>query len=64
MENTTVHEEIVHVMKQLAQGRIQPLKVVRCAAVKWALAQSNGNVSQAAQMLGISRGMIYRYVRL
>lgn len=64
MDSPTVHEEIVHVMDQLAHGRVQPLKVVRRAAVRWALARSKGNVSQAAQMLGISRGMIYRYVRL
>ena len=64
MESSTVHEEIVHVMNQLAQGQIPPLKVARCAAVRWALARSKGNVSQAAHMLGISRGTIYRYVRL
>lgn len=64
MKSSPVHEEIVFVMNQLAQGRIPPLKVARCAAVRWALAQSKGNVSHAAQMLGISRGTIYRYVRL
>jgi len=63
-ESLTVPEEIVHMVNQLAQGRIQPLKVARRAVVKWALAKSDGNVSQAAQMLKISRGTIYRYARL
>jgi transcriptional regulator of acetoin/glycerol metabolism len=62
-QSPTVPEEIVHMVNQLAQGRIQPLKVARRAVVKWALAQSDGNVSQAAQMLKISRGTIYRYAR-
>ena len=56
-------EEIVHMVNQLAEGRIQPLKVARRAVVRWALAQADGNVSHAAQMLKISRGTIYRYAR-
>ena len=64
MEQTlTISEEIVHMVNQLAEGQIQPLKVARRAVVKWALAKSDGNVSQAAQMLKISRGTIYRYAR-
>jgi transcriptional regulator of acetoin/glycerol metabolism len=62
-QSSTMPEEIVHMVNQLAQGRIQPLKVARRAVVRWALAQADGNVSQAAQMLKISRGTIYRYAR-
>ena len=62
-QSATMPEEIVHMVNQLAQGRIQPLKVARRAVVKWALAHANGNVSQAAQLLKISRGTIYRYAR-
>jgi transcriptional regulator of acetoin/glycerol metabolism len=62
-QSLTVPEEIVHMVNQLAQGRIQPLRVARRAVVKWALAKADGNVSQAAQMLKISRGTIYRYAR-
>jgi transcriptional regulator of acetoin/glycerol metabolism len=64
MEQTlTMTEEIVHLVNQLARGQVQPLKVARRAVVKWALAKADGNVSQAAQMLKISRGTIYRYAR-
>jgi transcriptional regulator of acetoin/glycerol metabolism len=62
-QSPTVPEEIVRMVNQLAQGRIQPLKDARRAVVIWALAKSDGNVSQAAQMLKISRGTIYRYAR-
>ena len=62
-QSVAVPEEIVHMVNQLAQGRIQPLKVARRAVVKWALARADGNVSQAAHMLKISRGTIYRYAR-
>ena len=59
----TSHEEIVRLLGLLAQGRVYPLKETRRAAVQWTLKRLDGNVSQAAQMLGISRGTIYRYAR-
>ena len=62
-QSTVTNEEIVRLVSHLAQGHIHPLRDARRAVVHWALAQSDGNVSQAAQMLGISRGTIYRYAR-
>lgn len=63
MQTPMTHEDVVRMISQLAQGRIQPLKAARRAVVQYALAQSEGNVSHAAHMLGISRGTIYRYAR-
>ena len=63
MQSMTTQQEIMRLVSQLAQGEVYPLRVARRAVVRWALTQSEGNVSQAAQMLGISRGTIYRYAR-
>jgi len=63
MQDSQTCDEIVRMISQLAEGRIQPLKAARRTAVQWALAQSEGNISHAAQMLGISRGTIYRYAK-
>ena len=57
------NEEIVQMVDELAHGQIPPLRDARRAVVRWALSHSSGNVSQAAQELGISRGTIYRYAR-
>ena len=58
---TMSNENIIHLIGQLAEGEVSPLRAARKALVKWALHHANGNVSQAAQMLGTSRGTIYRY---
>lgn len=55
--------DILRLVGQLADGEIHPLRDTRRAVVRWALARAEGNVSQAAQMLQISRGTIYRYAR-
>jgi transcriptional regulator of acetoin/glycerol metabolism len=55
--------DVARLMGQLADGEIHPLRDTRRAIVRWALARAEGNVSQAAQMLQISRGTIYRYAR-
>lgn len=57
-------EEIVKVIAQLSEGRIHTLKDTRRAMVQWALRRAEGNVSHAAQSLGVSRGTIYRYGRM
>lgn len=51
-------------VSNLAQGKVHSLKDARRAMVHWALSHTEGNVSQAAQMLGTSRGTIYRYARV
>lgn len=56
-------DEIVKLLGQLSEGQVQTLKDTRRAMVRWALSRADGNVSQAAQSLGVSRGTIYRYVR-
>jgi transcriptional regulator of acetoin/glycerol metabolism len=63
MQTSAEQDEVVRMVGQLAQGRILPLRNARRTVVHWALEQANGNVSHAAQMLGISRGTIYRYAR-
>ena len=57
------HEDIVRLVGKLAQGELYPLHEARRATIQWALSHTEGNVSQAAQMLGTSRGTIYRYAR-
>ena len=59
----TERQEIVLLISQLAEGKIYPLRSARRAMIQWALVHTDGNVSQAAQMLGTSRGTIYRYAR-
>ncbi len=59
----TNRQDIVRLVSELAQGQVQPLRRARRAMIQWALAHTDGNVSQAAQMLGTSRGTIYRYAR-
>ena len=59
-----MQEEIVVLLESLSEGRIQTLRDTRRAMVRCALHRAEGNVSQAAQLLGVSRGTIYRYVRV
>ena len=61
--HTSRQEEILELIHQLDGGEIQPLRCARRAMIHWALAHTDGNVSQAAQRLGTSRGTIYRYAR-
>ena len=61
--NKIVQEEIVKLIENLSEGQIHTLRDTRRAMVLWALRQSEGNVSHAAQLLGVSRGTIYRYGR-
>ena len=59
-----VQYEIVRVIAHLSEGQIHTLRDTRRAMVHWALQQAEGNVSHAAQLLGVSRGTIYRYGRM
>jgi len=54
---------ILDLVRQLAQGRIRPLRQARQAGIRWALAQTEGNVARAAERLGTSRSTVYRYAR-
>ncbi len=56
--------EIVRMVSYLAEGRVQPLRRARRAMIRWALDNTHGNVSQAAEMLHTSRGTVYRYVNV
>jgi transcriptional regulator of acetoin/glycerol metabolism len=58
-----VQKDITEVLGQLMQGEVASLRDTRSAMVRWALQRSHGNVSHAAQLLGVSRGTIYRYAR-
>ncbi|GEM_PF-2085794 len=58
-----MQEEIVRVIAHLSEGQIHTLRDTRRAMVRWALERAQGNVSHAAQLLGVSRGTIYRYGR-
>jgi transcriptional regulator of acetoin/glycerol metabolism len=42
---------------------VQSLDALTSAAVREALAQAGGNVTQAARLLGISRSTLYRKLR-
>jgi len=56
-------EEIVQLISGLAAGKVFPLRTARRALIRWTLEHTDGNVSQAAHLLGTSRGTIYRYAR-
>ena len=64
VEATTRQKELARLLGHLARGQVHPLREARCAVIRHALSHLDGNVSQAAEMLGISRGTIYRYARL
>ena len=55
--------QIIELMSRLAGGEVCPLRTARRAMIQWALDNTGGNVSQAASLLGTSRGTIYRYAR-
>lgn len=55
--------QIIELMSRLAGGEVCPLRTARRAMIQWALNNTGGNVSQAASLLGTSRGTIYRYAR-
>ena len=61
MENSP-QQEIIQLLDKLAEGQVQPLRSARRAMILWALEYTQGNVSQAAHILGTSRGTVYRYV--
>ena len=54
---------LVKLIQELAEGKIEPLKLAKHAAILWALAQVKGNVTLAADMLGTSRSTVYRCAR-
>ena len=56
--------EIIQLVSQLSEGKVFPLRLARRAMIQWALTSVGGNVSQAAHLLGTSRGTIYRYARM
>lgn len=58
-----MQQDICQLLGRLSEGEIASLRDTRSAMVRWALQQANGNVSHAAQLLGVSRGTIYRYAR-
>ena len=55
--------EIVRLVSHLAEGKVFPLRKARQAMIRWALDSARGNVSHAAELLGTSRGTVYRYAR-
>jgi transcriptional regulator of acetoin/glycerol metabolism len=56
-------DTLVDLLEELAHGHVEPLKRARNAAIKWALARTDGNVSLAADLLGTSRSTVYRFAR-
>jgi len=54
---------LVELIQELARGKVEPLKYAKHAAILWSLAQADGNVTLAADMLGISRSTVYRCAR-
>jgi transcriptional regulator of acetoin/glycerol metabolism len=57
------NEGIVSLLKELAQGHVEPLKNARDATIQWALQHTDGNVALAADLLGTSRSTVYRFAR-
>jgi len=57
---TTVEEELDFIAKSLREGRILRLERVEDALIRMARSATQGNVSEAAEKLGISRSTIYR----
>ena len=55
---------MVQLISLLAEGKVFPLQKARSAMIRWALVSTHGNVSQAANLLGTSRGTVYRYARV
>ena len=60
---TSSQQEMVQLISLLAEGKVFPLQKARSAMIRWALVSTHGNVSQAASLLGTSRGTVYRYAR-
>ena len=57
------NREILELLDSLAHGCTCPLREAKRAIVFWTLARTRGNVSKAANLLGASRGTVYRYSR-
>jgi len=63
MHTSSQQKEIVQLVNLLAEGKVHPLQKARRAMIRWALVSTHGNVSRAANLLGTSRGTVYRYAR-
>jgi len=62
-ENPDNKPSLVELIQELGHGKVEPLKLAKHAAILWALAQAEGNVTLAADMLGTSRSTVYRCAR-
>jgi DNA-binding NtrC family response regulator len=56
----TVEDDVESIIKSMREGRIIPLQTIEDALIRLSLAATQGNVSEAADKLGISRSTIYR----